>query len=123
MLVAQVHPTLCDPVDCSLPGSPVYGILQVKILKRVAIPFSRGSSQPRDRSWFPASQAYCLPPEPPGKSKRFHKAMQKSQESITDRLLCPWILQARILEWVAIPFSQSRGQTRVSHIAGRRFTT
>ena len=43
------------------------------------------------------------------------------------RLLCPWILQARILEWVAISFSrgssQSRDQTWVSCIAGRFFTT
>ena len=37
-----------DPMDCSLPGSPVHGILQTRILEWVAIPFSRGSSQPRD---------------------------------------------------------------------------
>ena len=39
---------LCDPMDCSLPGSIVHGILQARILEQVAIPFSRGSSQPRD---------------------------------------------------------------------------
>ena len=39
-----------DPMDCSLPGSSVHGILQLRILKRVAIPFSRGFSQPRDRT-------------------------------------------------------------------------
>ena len=37
----------CDPADCSLPGSSVRGILQARTLKRVAISFSRGSSQPR----------------------------------------------------------------------------
>ena len=42
--------TLCDPMDCSLPGSSVHGILQAKILEWVAIPFSRGSSQPRERT-------------------------------------------------------------------------
>ena len=42
-------PTLCDPVDCSPPGSSVHGILQARILEWVAISFSRGSSQPRDR--------------------------------------------------------------------------
>ena len=46
--VAQLCPTLCDPMDCSLPGSSVYGILQAKVLEWVAISFSRGSSQPWD---------------------------------------------------------------------------
>ena len=40
--------TLCDPVDCSPPGSSVHGILQARILEWVAISFSRGSSQLRD---------------------------------------------------------------------------
>ena len=48
MLVAQSYLTLCDPMDCSLPGSPVHGILQARILEWVAIPFSRGSSWLRD---------------------------------------------------------------------------
>ena len=43
--------TLCDPMDCSPPGSSVHGILQVRILEWVTIPFSRGSSWPRDRTW------------------------------------------------------------------------
>ena len=50
VLVAQSRPTLCDPMDCRLPGFPVHGILQARILEWVAIPFSRGSSQPRDRT-------------------------------------------------------------------------
>ena len=45
---AQSCPTLCNPLDCSLPGSSVHGILQARILEWVTIPFSRGSSQPRD---------------------------------------------------------------------------
>ena len=48
--VAQLCPTLCDPMDCSPPGSLVHGIFQAWILEWVAIPFSRGSSQPRDRT-------------------------------------------------------------------------
>ena len=48
---AQSCPTLCDPVDCSPPGSSVPGILQARILQWVAISFSRGSFQPRD--WNP----------------------------------------------------------------------
>jgi len=39
-----------DPMDCSLPGSSVPGILQARRLERVAIPFSRGSSRPRDQT-------------------------------------------------------------------------
>ena len=46
VLVAQSCLTLCDPLDCSLPGSFVQGILQARILEWVAILFSRGSSQP-----------------------------------------------------------------------------
>ena len=42
--------TLCDPMDCSLPGSSVHGILQARKLEWVAIPSSSGSSQPRDGS-------------------------------------------------------------------------
>ena len=48
--VAQWCPTLCDPVDCSLPGSSIHGILQARILEWVAISFSRGSSRRRDRT-------------------------------------------------------------------------
>ena len=48
--VAQSCLTLCNPMDCSLPGSFVHGILQARILEWFAIPFSRGSSQPMDRT-------------------------------------------------------------------------
>ena len=44
VLVTQLCQTLCDPTECSLPGSPLHGILQARILEWVAIPFSRGSS-------------------------------------------------------------------------------
>ena len=46
----QSCPTLCDPMDYSLPGSSVHGILQARILEWVAMPSSRGSSQPWDRT-------------------------------------------------------------------------
>ena len=46
----QSCPTLCDPMDCSPPGSSVRGIFQAGILEWVAISFSRGSSRPRDRT-------------------------------------------------------------------------
>ena len=47
-LVSQSYPTLCYSMGCSQPSSSVYGILQARILERVAISFSRGSSGPRD---------------------------------------------------------------------------
>ena len=42
--------TLCDPMDCSLAGSSVLGVLQARILEWAAMPSSRGSSQPRVQS-------------------------------------------------------------------------
>ena len=51
VLISKSCPTLCDCMDCSPPGSSIHGILQARILGWVAIPFSRGSSQPTDRTW------------------------------------------------------------------------
>ena len=48
VLITQSPPTLCYPMDYSLPGSSVHGILQARILEWVATPFFRRSSQPRD---------------------------------------------------------------------------
>ena len=62
VLVTQWYLTLCDPRDCSpttttphpptppLTGYSVHGILQARILERIAIPFSRGSSPPREQT-------------------------------------------------------------------------
>ena len=64
--VTQSCPTLCDPVDCSLPGFSVHGILQARILEWVAISFSRGSSSPRDRTRVShILEADALTSEPP----------------------------------------------------------
>ena len=54
-LVTQLHRTLCDPMDCSLPGSSVCGLLQARVLEWVAMPFSRVSSW--SRVW---TQAFCI---------------------------------------------------------------
>ena len=66
-VVTQSCPTLSDPVDCSLPGSSVHGILQARILEWIAIPFSRGSSRPRNRTWVSLIVGR-LPCEPQRKS-------------------------------------------------------
>ena len=55
VLVAQSCLTLCDPWTVARQALSVHGILQARILKWVAIPFSRGSSQPRDRT-----QVFCI---------------------------------------------------------------
>ena len=52
VLVAHSCLTLWEPMDCSQPGSSIHGILQASILEWIAIPFSRGSSQPRDGTQF-----------------------------------------------------------------------
>ena len=63
--------TLCDPLDCSPPGSSVHGILQARILEWVAMSFFRGFSRPRDRTWGFLCvlhwQAVSLPLALPGK--------------------------------------------------------
>jgi len=56
VLVAQSCPTLCDPADCSLSGFSVHGILQARILEGIAIPFSRGTSPPGNRTLI-----FCIP--------------------------------------------------------------
>ena len=61
---AQSPPTLCNPMDCSPPGSSVHRILEARILEQVAISSSRGSSQPRDQTVVPCR---CFTAEPSGK--------------------------------------------------------
>ena len=68
-LVAQLYLTLCDPMDCNLPGASVHGILQARILERVAMPppgdLPNLGIEPRSSTL----QADSLPSEPPGKPK------------------------------------------------------
>ena len=67
MLVIQSSLTLCDPMDCSPPGSSVHGILQTRMLEWVAISFPRGLPNPGIEPRSPELQADSLPTEPPGK--------------------------------------------------------
>ena len=60
MLVAQSCPTLCDPMDCSLSGSSVYGIFQARVLEWIAISFSRGSSCPRNQTQVSRIAGRCF---------------------------------------------------------------
>ena len=63
----QLCPTVCDLRDCSLPNSSVHGILQARILKWVAMPFSRESSQSRDWTHISCIAGRFFTPEPLGK--------------------------------------------------------
>ena len=63
VLVTQLSPTFCDPMDCSPPGFPVHGILQIRVLEWVAMPSSRGNSpnsesEPTGRQCSPKQQAW-----------------------------------------------------------------
>ena len=58
LCVFELCPMLCGPMDCSQPDSSVLGILQTRILERVAIPFSRGSSWPRAGGSDPSPHRY-----------------------------------------------------------------
>ena len=71
--VAQSWPALCPALDCSPPDSSVYELFQARILKWVAISFSRGSSQPKDRTWVSCVSCIagrCFTTLPPGKPRR-----------------------------------------------------
>ena len=58
--VTQSCPTLCDPMDCSPPGSSLHGIFQAIVLEWIAISFSRGSSWPRDRTLVSCIAGWCF---------------------------------------------------------------
>ena len=72
VLVAQSSLTLCDPMDCSLPGSSVHAISQARILEWVAISFPRESSRTQGSNLSsPTLQADSLLSELPGKPQKF----------------------------------------------------
>ena len=132
-LHGQSYLILCDPMDYSPPGSSVHGILQERVMQWVAIPFSRGSPQPRDGTWVSCIAGRFFTAEPLGKPKinESHSVLPYSCDPMDYRL--HGILQTRMLEWLAVPFpkdvpflkgsSQHRDQTQVSNIVGRFFTS
>jgi len=93
VLITQSPPTLCHPMDCSLPGSSVHGILQARILEWVAIPFFRRSSQPRD--WTKVSCIACrlftvwATREAPSQVRGPHQSAEGL--SGTNWLILPWV--------------------------------
>ena len=87
---AQSCPTLCDPVDCSLPGSSVHGISQARILEWVAIFFPRRSSWPKMEPTSPALAGRFFTTELPGKPIRFYIDILATHSSMHAGKI-PWI--------------------------------
>ena len=125
---AQSCPALCEPMDCCPTGSSAHGIFQARILEWGATSYCRGSSWPRDRNQV--SCASCI-----GRQILYHctyvscSVVSDSVTPMDCSLLgssVHGILQARILEWVGIPFSwgssQPRDWNQFSCIEGRFFT-
>ena len=107
-LVAKSCSTLCDSMDCSSPSSSVHGISQARILQRVAIPFSRGSSQPRNQTRVSCLGGGLFTPEPPGKPR--HTLIFRSYSCSSIFHICNWIYAFAMCEKVAFvglnfPFS------------------
>ena len=109
--VAQSCPTLCDPMDCSLPGSSVHGIFQAIVLEWIAISFSRGISK---LEWL---CRVILNEDKRAGSLHIHDgAISENESEVAQSCLTPsnpmdcslpgssahGIFQARILKWVAI---------------------
>ena len=119
-LIAQLCPTLCDPIDCSPPSSSVHGISLARRLEWVAISFCRGSSQSRD-----GTEVSCIVGRffsdwdtreacgfrylaaAAAKSLQSCPTLWDSIDGSPPGSPVPGILQARTLEWVAISFSSA----------------
>ena len=75
--------TLCDLMDCGLPGSSDQVVLQARILEWVAVCFSRGSSQPRDQTCVSCTAGRFFTTEPPGKPFHVEWSVKVSQSCLT----------------------------------------
>ena len=120
-LVAQSCATRCNPMDWGPQGSSVHGIFQSRVLEWVAISSSRGFSWPRDQTHVSCISALAgefFTTEPPGKPNSISERKVKLLVARSSPTFCnpmDWgppgssvhgFLQARILEWVAMPFSR-----------------
>ena len=112
----------CDPIDCSLSGSSVHGVLQARILEWVARPSSRGSSQPRDRT--SVSSDSCIAAAAAAKSLQSCLTLCDPIDGSQPGSPIPGTLQARVLEWVAISFSNAgKWKVKVKSLSRVRLLT
>ena len=132
VLVAESCPTLCDPMDSSLPGPSVHGILQARILEWVATPSPGELPHPGSKPEYLALTGIFSTTEPPVDSPKncadVHAKSLQLCPTVCDPTDCSppgssvrGILQARILEWLAIFFyrgsSRSRDRIHISCIS------
>ena len=114
----------CDPVDCSLPGSSIQGILQARILSGFPFPSPEDLPNPGTEPRSPSLQEDSLPSDPPGEPKSTRASSLSLLQGIFPiresnpglphcrRILCQLSHQRspRILEWVAYSFSRGSSQ-------------
>ena len=93
---AQLCPTLCDPMNCSLPGSSVHGILQATILEWVVISSSKGSSQPRDWICISCITGRFFTDELLGEDPKIYTAHTKRKINFRRILLIDFFLHSSI---------------------------
>ena len=116
--------TLCNPIDYSLPGSTVHGISQARILERVAISFSRGSSWPRDQIHVSCTTGGFLPTELLGKPYSSSAIFQLLLYCLRENAMAT---HSSTLAW-EIPWTgepgrlQSMGSRRVGHTERLHFS-
>ena len=112
--VTQSCLTVCDPMDCSLPGSSIHGIFQARVLEWGAIAFSDAAVQLINNVVLASDVQQS-------DSFIYLYIYLKVKVKVTQLCLTLWdpmdytvhrILQARILEWVAFPFSRGSSQPR-----------
>ena len=101
--------TLCNPINCSPLGSSVHGILQARVLEWVAMPFSRGSSQPKDRTWVS-----CI-------ESRFFTIWATWESRRSREVLRWWVLLLPLCYFLSQihqeSFHRSKGMSRVSGVS------
>ena len=123
VLATQSYPTFLEPMDCSQAGSSAHGIFQVRILKWVVIPFSRGCigllKFKKKKNRNETSQYKCCKLTVTGKYIPVCVSFTQSCPAVCDPMDCNppgssvhGILQTSTLEWVAIPFSKASSQPR-----------
>ena len=100
VLVAQSFPTLCYPMDCSLPASSVHGIFQARTLEWVAFSSSRGFPDLRSEPGSLALQAESLPSETQGSEATYIKYPQGPAAGYVFPPLAPevWKVSPRFLQ-------------------------
>ena len=124
----QSCPTLCDPMDCSPPGSSVHGISQARILEWVAISFSTGSSWPRDGTHFFCVGRWIVT-APPGKPSLdtvrtlLSICLSKQKISLWGQVMRTWkpgVLQSMGAQRVGHDWATELTWTELNEAVGRR---